>query len=101
MFAKVHSDLGFFYLVLITKTLHFQTRLCTPVALHGHIKKMKLFRYSCALLINLALSMFPDWKKNGLLEVMHLESERLEICHLTCPETLNQVILQSCLEGLF
>jgi len=64
-------------------------------------KKMKLFRYSCALLINLALSMFPDWKKNGLLEVMHLESERLEICHLTCPETLNQVILQSCLEGLF
>lgn len=78
MFAKVHSDLGFFYLVLITKTLHFQTRLCTPVALHGQIKKKKkLFRYSCALLINLALSMFPDLKKNGLLEVMHLESEHV------------------------
>lgn len=38
---------------------------------------MKLFRYSCALLINLALSVFPDLKKNGLLEVMHLESEHV------------------------
>lgn len=42
-----------------------------------HKKKKKLFRYSCALLINLALSMFPDLKKNGLLEVMHLESEHV------------------------
>lgn len=38
--CQSYSDLGvFFNLVLITKILHFQTHLCTPVALHRHTKK--------------------------------------------------------------